>query len=174
MSQECPHCGLLSPDEARRCDCGYDFTARSLESPHLQRRLADRSNVPRFSVNFIAAFFVHLGAATVSAFAGVVVSLVLGLAGRIELFAPVVAASSLTGWFMPRRLNPVAAAWVWVPAAIWFVGWAFASFSLGLDHFTRVFVGIGYCGDFACAGQWFVTSPLVGSISYVAVVRWEK
>ena len=25
MSQTCPHCRLISPDEASRCDCGYDF-----------------------------------------------------------------------------------------------------------------------------------------------------
>ena len=23
--QECPRCGLVSPPEAQRCDCGYDF-----------------------------------------------------------------------------------------------------------------------------------------------------
>jgi hypothetical protein len=46
-------------------------------------------------------------------------------------------------------------------------GWAFFDLlTLGLDHFMRVFVGAGFCGDFACAGQFFVTGPLVGSISY--------
>jgi hypothetical protein len=25
MSQECPNCGLFSPDIAERCDCGFDF-----------------------------------------------------------------------------------------------------------------------------------------------------
>jgi len=30
MSRECPHCGLFSPDEASRCDCGYDFRAQAL------------------------------------------------------------------------------------------------------------------------------------------------
>ena len=56
---------------------------------------------------------------------------------------------------------------MWVPAAVWFAGWALSSIPEGMDHFTRVFIGTGYCGDFACAGQWFVTSPLVGSLSYV-------
>jgi len=23
---KCPQCGLFNPDEAQRCDCGYDFT----------------------------------------------------------------------------------------------------------------------------------------------------
>ena len=22
---DCPHCGLINPDSAERCDCGYDF-----------------------------------------------------------------------------------------------------------------------------------------------------
>lgn len=25
MAKDCPHCGLLSPREATRCDCGHDF-----------------------------------------------------------------------------------------------------------------------------------------------------
>jgi hypothetical protein len=35
MSQECPHCGLFSPEEAIRCDCGYDFTSQTVQSSYL-------------------------------------------------------------------------------------------------------------------------------------------
>jgi hypothetical protein len=99
------------------------------------------------------------------------VALILGLAGTIELFAPVIATTMVTGWFVAGRLNTQAARWIWLPAAIWFAGWTLPGWSLGLDHFMRVFVGAGYCGDFSCAGQWFVTSPLVGSLSYAMTVR---
>jgi hypothetical protein len=163
MSQECPRCGLFSPDGVHRCDCGYDFTTRSSSAP--------RRNPPGPSGILTAVFFLHLGVATVSTVSGLAAALMLGLAGTIELFAPVVVAAIVTGWFVAGRLNAQAATWVWVPAAIWFSGWALSSWSLGLDHFMRVFVGVGYCGDFSCAGQWFVTSPLVGSISYVLTVR---
>ncbi|MEO7189903.1 MAG: hypothetical protein ABI051_02490 [Vicinamibacterales bacterium] len=61
------------------------------------------------------------------------VALVLGLAGNVALFAPVAAAASLTGWFMASRLNAAKAALVWMPATIWFVGWAFVSLSETLE-----------------------------------------
>jgi hypothetical protein len=25
MPRDCPHCGLVNPDESRKCDCGFDF-----------------------------------------------------------------------------------------------------------------------------------------------------
>lgn len=124
----------------------------------------------RLSGTFTAAFFLHLIAATVATLIALSAGLALALAGQLALFAPVVVAASVTAWFTASRLNPAAAAWVWVPTAIWFAGWAFYDLLMfGLDHFMRVFVGVGSCGDFACAGQFFVTGPLVGNISYAAV-----
>lgn len=35
MSHKCPRCDLFSPDEATRCDCGYDFTTNTMESSYL-------------------------------------------------------------------------------------------------------------------------------------------
>ena len=167
MSQDCPRCHLLSPDEARRCDCGYDFTTRSVESSYLAAGTVKGQTHHRLSGNFTAAFVLHLVAATVATLSALSVGLAFGLAGQLALFAPVVVAASVTGWFTISRVNPAAATWVWVPTAIWFVGWAFFDLlTLGLDHFMRVFVGVGFCGDFACAGQFFVTAPLVGTISY--------
>ena len=34
MAQECPHCGLLSPPSAQRCDCGYDFQRHRMEQSY--------------------------------------------------------------------------------------------------------------------------------------------
>lgn len=35
MSHECPRCGLWSPEEASRCDCGYDFETCTVQSSYL-------------------------------------------------------------------------------------------------------------------------------------------
>ena len=116
-------------------------------------------------------FVLHLIAVMLSTIAGLAVALALGLAGEVVLFGPVFIAAGLTGAFIRGRLSVAAIKWAWVPAAVWFVGWALSSIPEGMNHFTRVFIGTGYCGDFACAGQWFVTSPLVGSLSYVMAAR---
>jgi hypothetical protein len=97
--------------------------------------------------------------------AGVAVALALGLDGDLTLFVPVFIAAAAMGALTRGRLNGTAINVAWVPAAVWFVGWALASIPEGMDHFMRTFIGSGYCGDFACAGQWFITSPLVGSLS---------
>ena len=31
----CPACGLINPDSAQRCDCGYDFAARKIKLSYL-------------------------------------------------------------------------------------------------------------------------------------------
>ena len=31
---DCPRCGLINPETAQRCDCGYDFTTKTLEEPY--------------------------------------------------------------------------------------------------------------------------------------------
>jgi hypothetical protein len=30
----CPQCGLINPETAQRCDCGYDFINKSVEKPY--------------------------------------------------------------------------------------------------------------------------------------------
>ena len=35
---KCPHCGLLNPQSAQRCDCGYDFRTASLQPSYLTSR----------------------------------------------------------------------------------------------------------------------------------------
>ncbi len=32
---KCPHCGLLNPVDAIRCDCGYDFESATLKDSYL-------------------------------------------------------------------------------------------------------------------------------------------
>ena len=31
---ECPHCKRINPETTQRCDCGYDFTTKTLEEPY--------------------------------------------------------------------------------------------------------------------------------------------
>jgi hypothetical protein len=35
---KCPKCKLVSPDDAHRCDCGYDFQSDSMKTPYCKRR----------------------------------------------------------------------------------------------------------------------------------------
>lgn len=35
MAQECPRCGLFSPEQATRCDSGYDFVTMTVEASYL-------------------------------------------------------------------------------------------------------------------------------------------
>jgi hypothetical protein len=39
---ECPHCGLVSPASATRCDCGFDFISKTLERSYLKESLGPR------------------------------------------------------------------------------------------------------------------------------------
>jgi hypothetical protein len=119
----------------------------------------------------VVAFLLHLAAVTAATAGGVVIALVAGVAGQPALFVPVVVTAGLTSALLSSRLNADAAVWTIVPALLWFAGWAISSVSYGLDHFNRVFIGTGYCGDFSCAGQAFVTGPLVGTVAYAIVAQ---
>jgi hypothetical protein len=48
---DCPRCGLLSPDGAQRCDCGYDFAERVVKESYLEaeqrRKIGDPAAVIR-------------------------------------------------------------------------------------------------------------------------------
>ena len=41
---KCPYCGLYNPHVAQRCDCGYDFTIKTMMPSYLEARL-DQSAV---------------------------------------------------------------------------------------------------------------------------------
>ena len=36
---KCPRCGLFNPNEAQRCDCGYDFVKKTVEQPYFHQPL---------------------------------------------------------------------------------------------------------------------------------------
>jgi len=36
---KCPRCGLINPEIAQRCDCGYDFVTHGVEKPHFKQTL---------------------------------------------------------------------------------------------------------------------------------------
>lgn len=42
MSQRCPHCGLFSPPEAARCDCGYDFASKTVKSSYVLAHVVEK------------------------------------------------------------------------------------------------------------------------------------
>ncbi len=35
---KCPKCGLINPESAIRCDCGYDFESKSIKSSYLSTK----------------------------------------------------------------------------------------------------------------------------------------
>jgi hypothetical protein len=37
-SMKCPHCGLINPSSASRCDCGFDFLSGEMKESYLPRR----------------------------------------------------------------------------------------------------------------------------------------
>jgi Protein of unknown function (DUF2569) len=39
---ECPRCRLLNPDDAGRCDCGYDFASGEMKASYAQAADAER------------------------------------------------------------------------------------------------------------------------------------
>ena len=80
MSYKCPRCGLFSPDEALRCDCGYDFATRSVQSSYLLQHIVKKHggarNVLRdSSQTYLRNGYVLLGLA---AFTGILGYLVYG------------------------------------------------------------------------------------------------
>src|SRR3954465_8593122 len=44
MSRDCPRCGLISPDEALRCDCGYDFATNTIQPSYLVKHQCRKSD----------------------------------------------------------------------------------------------------------------------------------
>ena len=38
MQMDCPHCKLVNPPNATRCDCGYDFQTRTIQQSYLTER----------------------------------------------------------------------------------------------------------------------------------------
>jgi hypothetical protein len=52
VAKDCPHCGLVNPPEALRCDCGYDFPTGRMEESYLRPR--DRNVVGKTALGVAA------------------------------------------------------------------------------------------------------------------------
>lgn len=42
---KCPNCGLINPDSATRCDCGYDFPSQSMKESYSAPKRVDKEKV---------------------------------------------------------------------------------------------------------------------------------
>jgi hypothetical protein len=51
--KDCPHCGLVNPPEALRCDCGYDFVVRRVEQPYARPDPASPADTLRVVGRFV-------------------------------------------------------------------------------------------------------------------------
>jgi len=52
FSKKCPHCGLINPETARDCDCGYEFVAVPLATELVARTRSVRRR--RLTIIFLA------------------------------------------------------------------------------------------------------------------------
>ena len=55
-SMECPNCGLFNPPTSERCDCGFDFTSKTMEGSLLSREELKRASADPYPVPFIGVF----------------------------------------------------------------------------------------------------------------------
>lgn len=46
---KCPHCKLINPDTAQRCDCGYDFETKTLKDSYLPESLDEKNTFRHFT-----------------------------------------------------------------------------------------------------------------------------
>jgi hypothetical protein len=91
--------------------------------------------------------------------------------GRISLFLPSVLLGFVAGAMSARRGNqpsPTTMAAMVAGSAVWLSLWVSqANLYDWPNGFEASFTGTGFCGDFSCAGQVFVTTPFVVSLAYV-------
>jgi hypothetical protein len=62
MTQTCPRCGLFSPPEAARCDCGYDFGTGRVEASYLASHLVAKHGGAAAVIRKAAGANIHSGA----------------------------------------------------------------------------------------------------------------
>ena len=59
----CPRCGLVNPETAQRCDCGYDFISKSVQESYLLSTANTRSSKIAIGAQMVA--LVLAGAAVI-------------------------------------------------------------------------------------------------------------
>jgi hypothetical protein len=132
MAQDCPKCGRVNPDTADRCDCGYDFSSRTMKVSYLIPRTSEGQRAARLTVAGIryACFcivWIGLYAITLELVAGIVRDRLLERASHDGYAAYV----SLAGFLM---IMPVALLFSLVILAVLRRWWLF----LGLAPITAL------------------------------------
>ena len=88
----CPRCGLINPESAQRCDCGYDFINKSVETPYFTS--SPNTALSRIAIGAQVVALVLAGAAVIWGCCMVYVALNPGASGEFGgasvLFAAVV------------------------------------------------------------------------------------
>jgi hypothetical protein len=123
----------------------------------------------------LKAFGTHLTFVCTAAAIGAVIGFLFPWSGTPFYFLPVAAVGVTLGF--RRRLRNALASRPWtivallLPATAW-LGYQLShadvyAWPLGVE---MAFTGSGYCGDFACAQQVFVTMPFVWSLAYASGV----
>ena len=59
----CPRCGLINPETAQRCDCGYDFVNKSVEKSYLA--VSSKTSPSRFAIGAQVVVLVLAGGAVI-------------------------------------------------------------------------------------------------------------
>ncbi len=115
---QCPRCGLFSPDTAQRCDCGYDFEAKTLQKAYFKRELPSQF---RGYAIFVVILNIIVG----------VIALAAGDPVRIIM---AVAWSALILWLYSRLVAKKNWARLWLVILTFPVG-----LSLGLSQEARLY-----------------------------------
>jgi len=59
MAKNCPHCGLVNPPQAQRCDCGYDFQSGQMKRSYLQPKTKLRKAAAIGGGSAVAALVIY-------------------------------------------------------------------------------------------------------------------
>lgn len=92
MGQQCPRCRLFSPDEAVRCDCGYDFITKAMKGSYLVAHSVEKQGGPERARETAVRGRIRT--------AVTVLLLSAGISGLASLVAPEEAGKTGRGYFI--------------------------------------------------------------------------